>query len=46
MNNYGAVPLWPYPSYGQRSIWADTNMTDMRPGSKWILCVVGPTSRS
>jgi hypothetical protein len=40
MNNYGAVPLWPYPSYGQRSIWANTKMTDMRPGSKWILWVV------
>ncbi len=40
MNNYGAVPLWPYPSYGQRSIWANTKMTDMRPGSKWILSVV------
>lgn len=40
MNNYGAVPLWPYPSYGQRSIWANTKMTDMRPGSKWILHMV------
>lgn len=40
MNNYGAVPLWPYPSYGQRSIWANTKMTDMRPGSKWILYMV------
>jgi hypothetical protein len=40
MNNYGAVPLWPYPSYGQRYIWPGTKMTDMRPGSKWILWVV------
>jgi len=40
MNNYGAVPLWPYPTYGQRSIFANTKMTDMRPGSKWILWVV------
>lgn len=40
MNNYGAVPLWPFPSYGQRSIFANTRMTDMRPGSKWILWVV------
>jgi hypothetical protein len=40
MNNYGAVPLWPYPSYGQRSMWANTRMTDMRAGSKWILWVV------
>jgi hypothetical protein len=40
MNNYGAVPLWPYPSYGQRSIFANTKMTDMRAGSPWILHVV------
>jgi hypothetical protein len=40
MNNYAAVPLWPLPSYGQRSIFANTRMTDMRPGSKWILYVV------
>lgn len=40
MNNYGAVPLWPYPSYGQRYIWPGTHMTDMRPGSTWILWVV------
>jgi hypothetical protein len=40
MNNYGAVPLWPYPSYGARHAWPGTKMTDMRPGSKWILFVV------
>jgi hypothetical protein len=40
MNNYGAVPLWPWPSYGQRGIWPGYKMTDMRPGSKWILHVV------
>ena len=40
MNDYGAVPLWPYPSYGQRSIYSGTHMTDLRPGSKWILYVV------
>jgi hypothetical protein len=40
MNNYGAVPLWPYPTYGQRSIYANSRMTDMRPGSTWILFVV------
>lgn len=40
MNNYGAVPLWPYPSYGQRYVWPGNNLTDMRPGSKWILWVV------
>lgn len=40
MNSYGAVPLWPYPSYGQRLIWPGTRMTDMRAGSKWVLWVV------
>jgi hypothetical protein len=40
MNNYGAVPLWPYPSYGQRYAWPGMNLTDMRPGSKWILWAV------
>lgn len=27
-------------SYGQRVIWANNHMTDIRPGSKWILHVV------
>jgi hypothetical protein len=40
MNNLGAVPLWPYPSYGQRSIYANTRLPDVRAGSKWILHVV------
>ena len=40
MNNYGAVPLWPYPSYGQRYAWPGMKLTDMRAGSKWILFVV------
>jgi hypothetical protein len=40
MNNYGAVPLWPYPRYGTREYWPGTKLTDMRPGSKWILWVV------
>ncbi|HKQ81267.1 MAG TPA: hypothetical protein VJS42_03650 [Steroidobacteraceae bacterium] len=40
MNNYGAVPLWPYPTYGQRQQWGGSRLTDMRPGSKWILSVV------
>jgi hypothetical protein len=40
MNDYGAVPLWPYPSYGQRYSWPGSKLTDMRPGSKWILWVV------
>jgi hypothetical protein len=40
MNDIGQVPLWPYPSYGQRVSWANTHMTDMRAGSPWILAVV------
>jgi len=40
MNNIGAVPLWPYPSYGQRFAWSGTNFADIRAGSKWILWVV------
>jgi hypothetical protein len=40
MNSYGAVPLWPYPSYGQREYWPGTKLTDMRAGGKWILWVV------
>jgi hypothetical protein len=40
MNNYGAVPLWPWPSYGQRSIYGNTKMTDIRKGSKWANYVV------
>jgi hypothetical protein len=40
MGDYGQVPLWPYPSYGQRSVYPNFRMTDMRPGSAWILHVV------
>lgn len=40
MNDLGRVPLWRYPSYGQRINWATTRLTDMRPGSPWILHVV------
>ncbi len=29
------VPLWPYPSPGQRSSWKHTLMTDIRAGSPW-----------
>src|SRR5687767_8063959 len=32
MNDYGAVPLWPYPSYGMRSNLPNNRLTDMRPG--------------
>jgi hypothetical protein len=40
MGNRGRVPLWPYPSYGQRSNYGGHHLTDMRPGSAWILHVV------
>ena len=40
MGDYGSVPLWPYPTYGQRVIWANHHVTDLRPGSQWILWVV------
>lgn len=40
MGDYGAVPLWPYPTYGQRVLWPNHHLTDMRPGSAWILWVV------
>lgn len=40
MNDYGAVPLWPFPSYGQRSIYANSRMVDIRVGSKWSNYVV------
>ena len=29
------VPLWPFPSYGVRSSWKNTRMTDIRAGSPW-----------
>jgi hypothetical protein len=35
MGNYGAVPLWPYPSYGQRIMRPGNHMADIRVGSKW-----------
>lgn len=40
MNNLGAVPLWPYPSYGQRYSWPGTKLVDIRKGSKWSNWVV------
>lgn len=40
MNNYGAVPLWPYPSYGQRIMRPGNHMADIRAGSKWSNYVV------
>jgi len=29
------VPLWPYPTYGERHNWPKTRLADMRAGSKW-----------
>ena len=40
MNDPGRVPLWPYPSYGQRVNWANNHMTDIRAGSAWANHVV------
>jgi len=40
MNDVARVPLWPYPSEGQRVNYPKTHLTDMRPGSPWILHVV------
>lgn len=40
LNDTARVPLWPYPSEGQRVSYPNTHMTDMRPGSTWILHVV------
>ncbi|MET0532655.1 MAG: hypothetical protein ABW171_00380 [Steroidobacter sp.] len=40
MNEVTRVPLWPLPSMGQRVSYPNTHMTDMRPGSPWILHVV------
>ncbi|MBL8270185.1 hypothetical protein [Steroidobacter sp.] len=40
LNDPTRVPLWPYPSEGQRVSYPKTHMTDMRPGSPWILHVV------
>jgi hypothetical protein len=40
MGDRGRVPLWPYPSYGQRLKYPNSRLTDMRPGSRWILHVV------
>lgn len=40
LNNIAEVPLWPFPSYGMRYKFPGTRLTDMRPGSAWILHVV------
>jgi hypothetical protein len=45
MNDIGQVPLWPYPTYGQRSPWPNTRMTDIRAGSEWSNHVVAYVER-
>lgn len=45
MNDIGQVPLWPYPTYGQRSPWPNTRMTDIRAGSDWSDHVVAFVER-
>jgi hypothetical protein len=40
LNDPSRVPLWPYPSDGARVNYPKTHLTDMRPGSPWILHVV------
>jgi hypothetical protein len=45
MNDLGQVPLWPYPTYGQRSPWPNTRMTDIRAGSEWSDHVVAYVER-
>lgn len=34
------TPLWPYPTYGTRTNWPNTHLTDMRVGSVWVNSVV------
>jgi hypothetical protein len=40
MGDRARVPLWPYPTNGQRTNWRGMHLTDMRPGSPWIVHVV------
>jgi hypothetical protein len=40
MGNYGAVPLWPFPTYGQRILRPGNHLADIRAGSKWSNFVV------
>jgi hypothetical protein len=45
MGNVGKVPLWPFPKPGTRIKWPGTKMTDIRPGSKWVLHVVAQVEK-
>lgn len=40
MGDVNRVPLWPYPTYGQRVNWPRTHLTDIRVGSTWVNHVV------
>jgi hypothetical protein len=40
MGGFDHVPLWPYPSPGERINYRSTHMTDMRAGSAWSNNVV------
>jgi hypothetical protein len=40
LNDLSRVPLWPYPSEGQRVNYPNTHLADIRPGSPWVLHVV------
>ena len=40
MGDAGRVPLWPYPTYGQRIMRPGNHMTDIRKGSKWSNWIV------
>src|SRR5262245_20533022 len=43
--NVANVPLWPYPSYGQRINFDGNHMTDLRVGSAWSNQVVAYIER-
>jgi hypothetical protein len=40
MGDAGRVPLWPYPTYGQRIMRPGNHMADIRKGSKWSNWIV------
>jgi Hypothetical glycosyl hydrolase family 15 len=40
MNDYGRVPLWPWPSYGQRILRPGNHLVDIRAGGAWSNYIV------
>lgn len=40
MGDASKVPLWPWPTPGERVTWPNTHMTDIRKGSVWSNFVV------